>query len=1152
MSSAPERQIMALQTQDLVMVGLGIQADHPPSTLQPPLVDGIHLRWAFRPNLGFPWYGFHLFRREHMKQGDPICLSPTLSGFALGQFPAVWLTTSAGTVSSDTNLVISNDFPPAGARQFDLDLRAYLSVLLPEPAHQADVHIGFRDSAEVAVAAQAWGVPVVKATASGKKGQIVTVRLEFDTITEIKLGPGPAALLDVCVIPVSRNALDGWETVPNFSYPMPLPVRHPNYPCTLGQPTNEPASEAVAMGRVLYGSPSVWAGSNFSALHGELVQLVSGGPSGTPMSAIATPVAGVAVPPDPQATPPRIPAQYPLQLVLLSTLHPAAAQMLALYWADRQVVPNQAYDYLIVADYSGRLPREGPASLSLIRRLGFIPANGYIVFNQTMKPQPAIEAPQNLRAYSLPGGTIRRQGGGLIDSSNNAGLRWELNTTDLGILLPGNPIMFHLSRADLGQNDPPGPPPASQYKLLTDGHPVLVAEPSSPYPLLQRAPDWPPFSLHAIDQQLQDGWYSYRVSGIDIFGRYTANSTPAPWYQWTPEPAPRPWYYQDPPSDSAVHPFAVHLLDKIGPPCPTGVEAYALDPRDPTVVRDAAFKAWWATLSASEQTSVIGLRVRWQWTEMLARQAPDTREFRIYYNPGSAPPKPDDTVSTNWAERIYVVDFNEHVAVAVDAAGRPVRRYELFLPAPGAAFRGGLALTVSLTQVISYANIGVSAADDKTHTADDPRWPAPWGGRVGNEGPVGAPVKVFVVLRILPSPPVPPPDSERVYATAADYHSRSYYTFRWRPAANLKTHLFRALDDGVFQADWLQHPRPPLDASQLQFFPDASVEPRWDALKRQQVSAELNRLNSFGSWAQALPYYLGLSNDGLRVLAGLPGTEKVFSQLTIQPLDPNDPANANRLGPDNASNFPIDPNLRATTDTLDGRATNRYFYRSCYIDQAGNRSALSLCGPPVWLPDVTPPRPPTWTKVLGGDRRIVLRWASNREADLAQYRIYRTDTPDSARDPRLMTLVHTENVAAGDPKSRPAEVVWIDTPVPGLVNFSYLMVAVDQSGNVSTPSPVVIGRAFDEALPVAPPLIVTWTADVPPAARAAWTANDKSRLERRAVTTAAWDAVTDWLSPGGHSVDDPVAATIPWYYRVRVRKATGAEAVGQRVGLPRQ
>src|ERR1035437_2360079 len=107
-----------------------------------------------------------------------------------------------------------------------------------------------------------------------------------------------------------------------------------------------------------------------------------------------------------------------------------------------------------------------------------------------------------------------------------------------------------------------------------------------------------------------------------------------------------------------------------------------------------------------------------------------------------------------------------------------------------------------------------------------------------------------------------------------------------------------------------------------------------------------------------MAYYQGLSNDGLRVLAGLPGIDRAFTQLTIQPLDSDDPANANRLGPDNPPDFVVDPALRATIDTLDGRTTNRYFYRSAYVDGVHNRGPMGLSSPPIWLPKVTPPRSP--------------------------------------------------------------------------------------------------------------------------------------------------------------------------------------------------
>src|SRR2546423_5512181 len=90
----------------------------------------------------------------------------------------------------------------------------------------------------------------------------------------------------------------------------------------------------------------------------------------------------------------------------------------------------------------------------------------------------------------------------------------------------------------------------------------------------------------------------------------------------------------DPPSGAVIHSSAIRLLTKIAPPPPTGVEAYALDPSDPTIIKDAAYSQWWDRLTETQKKNLIGLRVHWQWPQTHMDQAPHTREFRIYHQPG--------------------------------------------------------------------------------------------------------------------------------------------------------------------------------------------------------------------------------------------------------------------------------------------------------------------------------------------------------------------------------------------------------------------------------------------------------------------------------------------------------------------------------------
>ena len=70
------------------------------------------------------------------------------------------------------------------------------------------------------------------------------------------------------------------------------------------------------------------------------------------------------------------------------------------------------------------------------------------------------------------------------------------------------------------------------------------------------------------------------------------------------------------------------------------------------------------------------------------------------------------------------------------------------------------------------------------------------------------------------------------------------FTYRWLPADDLRTHVFRALDDAVFAADLALRPRPALSPEDPTAFPPEAVDPRWDAAKRVQVAAELNGLNA--------------------------------------------------------------------------------------------------------------------------------------------------------------------------------------------------------------------------------------------------------------------------------------------------------------------
>lgn len=1245
------------------MIGLGVLGNQPANPYQPALTNGIHLRWGFRRELGFPWHGFYLYRRPALP-GRPVCLSSVTGGLKKGSWPEKKYRTALGVITSDTNLVMTEDFAPGNRVEFALDGRSFLRCDFPagELARRVELLIGFRgkgcldyqklipppvppatsvtqpnplnlqgasftvkdsdgkplkntqfdllntasgpllglgcaygltitlsatvnsiellmtvnvitatieafdrkgakvatvtlknpmggnqpeivqligqnitrvevrtsrnsaylhricadifaehretQGGSIKVTAFAGGAPVRSASVDYQAGKTVSVALEADAIDAIELGPSQASLIDLCYVPVAQDATQGWERVPQFSYPLGLPVSEPSYPCSVAAP------QSLVTDRVRYPLPPEWDGTTFTELHDQLVKLVHGGPSATPMVQRIFSASLDASTPD--LNPPQLSKFYLLDMILLGALHPALAQLVGLYWVDQipaAIASGQAFDYLIVADHTGVGQRNADKVLAVIKSAGFAQLDGYIVFNKRAVAAPPLPIPVGLQTFELPGGTFPNAQGQLPQASNNAGLRWEVGDEEADDLPPENAVMYLVWRADLG--DDATPAPAGVHDLVTKAppdkpKPLLVTEARLPNGLEpQRSPEWPKVPFF-IDRNLPDGWYSYQISGIDLFGRHSPNSASSP----------------------------VRLQDKIPPPMPTGVEAYALDTADPYLQRDDAYQAWFTSLDPVARQTLIGLRVRWIWTTAHQQQAPDTVEFRIYFHPGAAPPADRDQ-SLNWQERFYVVGYDDNVKVN-SVSGE--RAYEIFLPPPTASSLTSLPLNPTLADPVVYAHVGVSAADDKPHT-NDQRTTGNWSNRLGNEGHVGPPAKVYRVWRTLPPPPEDVLKGERFYASPADYHSRSFFTYRWKPQPSLQLHVFRAMDDAVFKADWSQRPPAnPLDESQLEFFPAG-----WNQATRQAVVAELYYLNSFvglsDGAAQAMAYYRQLSDAALRVLAGLPTSESAFVQLTIKPLDPNAAANQNRLGPDNPDDLILDATERAFIDTLDGCSTNRYFYRAASVDAAHNLGPLGLASPPVYLPNVVAPRAPVITKVLGGDRQITIQWASNREPDLAEYRVYRTDNEQATRDLRLMTLVHTEPVPSGDPATRPAEVFWTDMTVPGLTTFIYRLVAVDDAGNASTPSLAGTARAFDDSRPDPP----TWNPPSvgvqPDEVLLSWVSPlaDLACLVQRSVTAADdWQNLSVWLPRGTYTfVDGQRQVGVSYDYRLRVMDAGG-------------
>ena len=298
--------------------------------------------------------------------------------------------------------------------------------------------------------------------------------------------------------------------------------------------------------------------------------------------------------------------------------------------------------------------------------------------------------------------------------------------------------------------------------------------------------------------------------------------------------------------------------------------------------------------------------------------------------------------------------------------------------------------------------------------------------------------------------------------------------------------------------------------------------------------------------------YDTLTDDALRLLASLPSNAPAFSRLTTPSL-PSDTGDEKGLS--DPANYSLNGGASGYTDTLDGRAANRYFYRIAYVDGAQNTGPLSSSTPPVYLPVTALPDAPVLKTAFADQQQagIVLTWATSRSADVTIYRIYRTADPTRVVDVRLMELVHT--VDEVPPASRPATRTWLDTNVTGLVTYGYRIVAVagvDNRG--SAPSAPRSARWVDVAMPVPPVLSAAWTTvNNVTLATLTWTSQDESLVQQRQAGSSLWFNLGDYRPAGSNSVRDPFSdPSVDFEYRLVVRKYTGAITRGQPVPLAHQ
>lgn len=319
---------------------------------------GIHLRWGFDPEIGYPAQGFRLYRRDAQGRPPDRCLtiSPALllavlqQGWAPLDEDATIRVSLAGVAGA--SLPAATLSVPVTWRRFDIELGR--TVLLQR--------VGLQGQKGVALVFGLLGGRPAASRAIAAGGPTPIALFDYpmvDTVLVYTATGGPAA---VCFAEVGEAAEGEWSKnlLPaaagngETELGLGLPLTHPDYNLHHrfedgADPASGDFREAEAR---LIGSGASLDGDDFDELRGSLALMVDETMPGRMFDReIFRTAEGVT---------PFL--ERPLDLSLLFGLDPDMARVAGLYFVDTDVEPGKAYDYLLVGRWTGwQLPEPATA-----------------------------------------------------------------------------------------------------------------------------------------------------------------------------------------------------------------------------------------------------------------------------------------------------------------------------------------------------------------------------------------------------------------------------------------------------------------------------------------------------------------------------------------------------------------------------------------------------------------------------------------------------------------------------------------------------------------------------------------------------------------------------------------------------------------------
>ncbi len=272
---------------------------------------------------------------------------------------------------------------------------------------------------------------------------------------------------------------------------------------------------------------------------------------------------------------------------LTAAADPYFARIVGLYWVHEPGNATERYDYKI----------EGTWSID-----GEKHRLCWVAFDRGLDPQPALAAPTNVSATARPGAAHLDADGTLNPFEMDVTVNWRRPSACELTDPVRSPIAYLVERT--GVDDPSSGP----YQLVSrrafeaGGSPEVV-------PAMIADPDGGPVRFphgYFVDRGPGYGTFHYRVLGRDLFGRTSVPSAPG----------------------------SVVVNDEVAPGPPLNLAAEYIDPDDPDRAGSAVL-AWANTGLPAGDPMRSAAVVRWIWPVSRQLQFPDLDEFRLYYRAGS-------------------------------------------------------------------------------------------------------------------------------------------------------------------------------------------------------------------------------------------------------------------------------------------------------------------------------------------------------------------------------------------------------------------------------------------------------------------------------------------------------------------------------------